>query len=95
MDQCRIWESHADPVVRLISKPSPDPIYPAFVVEDSDNIIETKQVTAVTRPKSGPDKLEDMLRRLLADVATPAPVPALVPEVPPVEKLLQHLVAET
>ena len=91
VDQCRVWESHADPEVRLISKPSPDPIYPAYVVGDLDHISETKRVVAVTRPKSGTDQLEDMLRRLLAAIATPAPVP----EVPAVEKLLQHLVAET
>ena len=94
VDRCRIWESHADPAVRQVGKPSPDPIYPANVVEDSDNISETKRVAAVTRPKSGQDQLEDMLRRLLAAVATPAPVPALVPEAPAVEKLLQRLVAE-
>ena len=95
VDRCRVWESHADPAVRRVSKTSPDPIYPAYVVEDSDNISETKRVAAVTRPKSGPDQLEDMLRRLLAAIATQAPVPALVPDVPAVEKLLQRLVAET
>ena len=36
VDRCRVWESHADPAVRRISKPSPDPIYPAYVVGDSD-----------------------------------------------------------
>ena len=41
--------------------------------------------------RSDPDQLEDMLRRLLAAIATPAPVP----EVPAVEKILQRLVAET
>ena len=95
VDRCRVWESHADPEIRRISKPSPDPIYPAYVVGDSDNIGETRRVAAVTRPKSGPDQLEDMLRRLLASMAAPAPVPVPVPEVPTVEKLLQHLVAET
>ena len=40
VDRCRVWESHADPEVRPISKPSPDPIYPAYVVDDSDNISE-------------------------------------------------------
>ena len=60
--RCRVWESHADPAVRRVSKPSPDPIYPAYIVEDSDNISETKQMATVTRPKSGPDQLEDMLR---------------------------------
>ena len=42
-------------------KPSPDPIYPAYAVGDSDNISETTQVAAVTRPKSGPDQLDDLL----------------------------------
>ena len=58
---------------------------------DSDNISETTQVAAVTRLKSGPDQLEDLLRRLLTAVDTPAPIP----EVPVVENLLQRLVAET
>ena len=52
-------------------------------------------MAAVTKPKSTPDQVEDLFRRLLAGVATPAPVPALVPEVPVVEKLLPRLVAET
>ena len=91
VDHCRIWESHADPAVRRVSKPSPGPIYPAYVVGDSDKISETTWVAAVTRPMSGPDQLEDLLQRLLAAVDTPAPVP----EAPAVEKLLQRLVAET
>ena len=41
VDRCRIWESHADPAVHRVSKPSPDPIYPAYVVGDSDNISDT------------------------------------------------------
>ena len=40
-------------------------------------------MVAVTRPKSGPDQLEDLLRWLQATVDTPA----LVPEAPAVEKL--------
>ena len=91
VDRCRVWESHADPAVRRVSKPSPDPIYPAYVVGDSDNISETTRVAAVTRLKSVPDQLEDLLRRLLTAVDTPAPIP----ELPVVEKLLQRLVAET
>ena len=95
VDRCRGWESHADPEIRRISKPSPDPIYPVYVIGDSDNIGETIRVAAVTRPKSGPDQLMDILKRLLACMATPVPVPAPVPQVLTVEKLLQHLVAET
>ena len=89
VDRCHVWESHADPAVRQVSKPSPDPIYPASVVGDSDNISETTQVAAVTRLKSGPDQPEGLLRRLLTSVDTPTPIP----KVPAVEKLLQHLVA--
>ena len=47
-------------------------------VGDLNNIGETRRVTAVTRPKSGPDQLQDMLRRLLAGMTAPAPVPAPV-----------------
>ena len=28
---CRVWENHADPAVRRVSKPSPDSTYPAYV----------------------------------------------------------------
>ena len=91
VDWCHVWESHADPAVRQVSKPSPDQTYPAYVVGDSDSISETTWVAAVTRPRSGPDQLEDLLRRLLLAVDPPAPIP----DVPPVEKLLQHLVTET
>ena len=92
--RCRVWESHADPEIRRISKSSPDPIYPAYVVGDSDNVGQTIRVAAVTKPKSPPDQLEDLLRPLLANMAAPVPVPAPVPEVPTVEKLLQRLVEE-
>ena len=91
VDRCRVWESHADPAFRWISKPSPVPIYPTYVVGDSNNISETTQVAVVNRPRSGPDQLEDLLRWLLMAVDSPAPIP----EVPPVEKLLQRLVTET
>ena len=89
VDRCCVWVSQADPEVRRISKPSPDPIYPAYVVGDSDKISETKRVAAVTRPKSGPDQLEDLFRRLLVAVDTPAPVP----EAPTVEKLPSPVVS--
>ena len=52
VDRCRVWESHADPEIRRTSKPSPDPIYPAYVVGDSDNVGKTIRVAAVTKPKS-------------------------------------------
>ena len=95
VDQCRVWERHADPEIRRVSKPGLERIYPAYVVGDSDQVVEEIRVAVVTKPKSPPDQVEDLLRRLLAGVTPPVPVPSLVPEVPMMEKLLQHLVAET
>ena len=95
VDRCRVWESHADPEIRRVSEPGPEPMYPAYVVGDSDKVVEEIRVAAVTKPKSTPDQVEDLFRRLLAGVTPPAPVQAPTPEVPVVEKLLKHLVAET
>ena len=88
VDRCRVWESHADPEIRRVSKPGPEPIYPAYLVGDSDKGVEEIRVTAVTKPKSTLDRVE-------AGAAAPAPVPAPFPEVLVVEKLLQRLVAES
>ena len=72
VDRCRVWESHANPEIRRVSKPGPEPVYLAYVVGDPDNVIEEIRVAAVTKPKSPPDQVEDLLRRLLADMASPA-----------------------
>ena len=37
VDRCRVWESHADPAVRRIGKPNPDPTYPTYAVGDADS----------------------------------------------------------
>ena len=80
MDRCWVWESHADPEIRRVSKPGPDPIYPAYVINDSDKVGDDIQVAAVTKPKSTTDQMEELLRHLLVGVTTPIPVPAPVPE---------------
>ena len=84
VDRCRIWETYADPAVHRVSKPSPDPMYPAYAVGDADNNMETTRVAAVTGQRSSPNQLEDLLRWVLTPVEPPAPKP----EVPDVEKLL-------
>ena len=68
VDCCRVWESHADPAVRRVSKPSPDPIYPAYVVGDADKTSETTRVAAFTGQRSDSNQLEDLLRWLLTTV---------------------------
>ena len=66
---------------RRVSKAGPDPSYPSYVVGDSDKAREEIQVAALTQPRSTSDQMEELLRRLLAGVATPARVPAPVLEV--------------
>ena len=48
VDRCRVWESHFDPAVRRISKPNPDPTYPAYAVGYADSDIEATRVAVVT-----------------------------------------------
>ena len=85
VDRCRVWESHA------VCKPSTDLTYPTYVVGDADRNSENSRVAAVTGQRLGTTQLEDLLRRFLTPVESPAPTP----EVPTVEKLLQRLVTET
>ena len=33
VDRCRVWESHTDPSVRRVSKPMPEPGYPAYMIK--------------------------------------------------------------
>ena len=82
--RCSIWERNADPEIQWVSKPGLEPVYPEYVVGESDDGIDEVRVATVNQSKSPPDQVEDLLRRL----APPVPVPA------PVEKLLQRLVAE-
>ena len=42
VDRCRVWESHADPMVRRMTKPTPDMMYPTYAVGDAD---KDKEVT--------------------------------------------------
>ena len=91
VDRCRVCESHADPEIQRVCKPGPEPVYPAYVIGESDDGVNDVRVATVNQPKSPPDQVEDLLRRLLTSMAPPVMVPAPVLMV---EKLLQHLVAE-
>ena len=67
VDRCRVWESHADPEVRQISKPMPEPVYPTYVVKQPDYETEPVCVVTVNKPV---DQSEELLKKLLA-VLTP------------------------
>ena len=92
VDRCRVWESHADPEVRRVSKPMPEPAYPAYVVNESEYETEPVRVVTVNKPNSSVDQMEELLKRLL----TPAvPTSAKTPETSPMDKLIQLLLSET
>ena len=95
VDRCRVWESHADPEVRRISKPMPEPAYPTYVVQQSEYETEPVRVVTVNKPNSSVDQSEELLKKLLA-VLTPTVSPlARAPELSPMDKLVQLLLSET
>ena len=71
VDRCRVWESHADPAVRRMSKPTPDLTYPAYAVGETDSDNEVTRVAAVTGLRSDQNQLEDLLRRVISTVERP------------------------
>ena len=76
VDRCRVWESHAEPEVRRVSKSMPEPAYPAYVVNESEYETEPVRVVTMNKPNSSVDQMEELLKRLLT-MLTPA-VPALI-----------------
>ena len=90
MDRCRVWESHADQVVRRMTKPTPDLMYPTYAVGDTDNDKEVTRVAGVTGLRSDQNQFEDLLRSIVSAVEHPAPIP----EISDMEKLLLQLARE-
>ena len=91
VDRCRVWESHAEPEVRRVSKPMPEPAYPAYVVNESEPV----RVVTVNKPNSSVDQIEELLKRLLTVLTPAVPTPAKTPETSPMDKLVQLLLSET
>ena len=90
-----MWESHAEPEVRRVSKPMPEPAYPAYVVNESEYEIEPVRVVTVNKPNSSVDQMEELLKRLLAGLTPAVPTLAKAPETSPMDKLVQLLLLET
>ena len=95
VDRCRVWESHADPEVRRISKPMPEPAYPTYVVKQPDYETEPVRVVTVNKPNSLVDQSEELLKKLLAVLTPTVSPPARAPELSPMDKLVQLLLSET
>ena len=95
MDRCRVWESHAEPEIRRVSKPMPEPAYPAYVVNESEYEMEPVRVVTMNKPNSSVDQMEELLKRLLTMLTPTVPTPAKTPETSPMDKLVQLLLSET
>ena len=52
VDHCRVWESHADPMVCRMTKPTPDMTYPTYAVGDADKDKEVIKVQYKSRLSS-------------------------------------------
>ena len=94
VDRCRVWESHADPEVRRISKPMPEPDYLTYVVKQPDYETEPVCVVTVNKPNSPVDQSEELLKKLLAVLTPTVPPPARAPDLSPLDKLVQLLLSE-
>ena len=86
VDRCRVWESHADPGVRRVSKPMPEPAYPTYVVKQSEYETEPVRVVTVNKPNSPVDQSEELLKKLLAVLTPAVSPPAKAPELLPMDK---------
>ena len=83
VDRCRVWESHANPAVRRMSKPE----YLAYAVGDTDSDNAVTRVAAVTGLKSDQNQLADLIRRVISNAEHADPKP----EISDMAKLLQQL----
>ena len=84
---CRVWESHADPITCRTTKPTPDMTYPTYAVGHADKDREVIKVAAVTGVRSDQNQLHNLLRRIVSAVEWPTPTP----EISDVKKLWMQL----
>ena len=95
VDRCRVWESHGPTETRRVSKPVPEPVYPTYVVGQSDYDDEPVCVVSVNKQNNQMDQADELLKKLLEALTTAASPPIRTPEVTPLEKLTQLLISET
>ena len=95
VDRCRVWESHGATEIWRVSKPVPEPVYPTYVVGQTDYDDEPVCVVSVNKQNNQMDQTDEMLKKLLEALTTAAPPPIRPPEVTPLEKLTQLLMSET
>ena len=95
VDRCRVWESHGATETRRVSKPVPEPVYPTYMVGQSDYNDEPVCVVSVNKQNNQMDQTDELLKKLLETLTTAASSPIRMPEITPLEKLTQLLISET
>ena len=65
VDRCRVWGSHADPSVRRVSKPMPEPAYLAYMVKKPEYEAEPVRAVTVNKPDSSEDQSKELLKKLV------------------------------
>ena len=95
VDRCRVWESHGATETRRVSKPVPEPVYPTYMVGQSDYDDEPVCVVSVNKQNNQMDQTDELLKKLLEALTTAASSPIRTPEITPLEKLTQLLISET
>ena len=95
VDRCRVWESHADPAVRRISKPTPDPMYLTYTVGETDSNNEITRVAAVTGLKSDQNQLMEVIRRVVSNTERPNPKTEIQDILGRLQQLLREPVPKT
>ena len=102
VDRCRVWESHADSEIRRVSRPGPEPVYPAYMVSESDKEVKNlfrrllasaAAPTPVPAPVPEPPAVERLLQRLVAETKVRQPVPVVASEPSGLETLLRSLLS--
>ena len=63
VDRCRVWESHGATETRRVSKPVPEPVYPAYVVEQMDYDDEPVCVVSVNKQNENRSESGNTLRK--------------------------------
>ena len=71
VDRYRVWESHTEPSVRRVSRPTLEPVYPAYMIMKPEYEDEPVRTVTVNRPESSVDQSKELLKKLLA-ILTPA-----------------------
>ena len=91
VNRCRVWESHSDSSGQRVSKPTPEPAYPAYVVKKSERDPDPVRTVTVNKPERSVDDSKELLRKLVEILTPVATATARAPEPSVMYKLVKLL----